>query len=374
MHGVRASLGALVLFPTWWHVHQHLHRATQPRRTHVSNNITSPLDRGISPFRSGFDDHLADIANLTTYQNGQADLRAWKRRVDFLAAQPGITDIRVEMPGSEVITYSNGHLRWNTMNMDTYGAAFDYTRKRHLNIILIAMPPLRKAHMSNAQYRAVIYSYYDEVGRFAKAHHITDININELGAHDFETGKLITNFTSSYLKSAVSLVIAAFHASRKYVPRVQIIVSESAAMTREATKRLLAVFAALKVADVPCVRGLNIYAGGPVEIGEIGALVGEVRKYGVVWVTEFGVASAGVESEASQVVKLGEIFGAIVKTGVKRVIGYEEMDEPRLQKLANISLAEKHYGILWRADGSMKPAAHVFLSIARHGIGSRRSA
>jgi hypothetical protein len=220
----------------------------------------------------------------------------------------------------------------------------------------------------------MISSFYNEVARFAKTHHITDININELGAHNFATGQLISSLTRGYLDGAVSLVVTAWHAIRRYARRAQIVVSESAAMTKESTKRLLAVFAALKAADVPFVRGLNIYAGGPVEIAEIAPLVDDVEKDGVVWVTEFGVASAGVESEASQVGKLGKIFGAIIKVGVKRVFGYEEIDEPRLQKLANIPLAEKHYGIVWRADGSMKPAAQVFLSIARNGIGNRRAA
>jgi hypothetical protein len=110
-----------VLFPAWWHVQQHLHRATHPHQPHVSNHTLSLPDHGINSFRSGFDDHLANIATLNTYQNGQADLQVWKRRVDYLAAQPGITDIRVDMPASEVTTYSKGHLLWNKMNMNIYG-------------------------------------------------------------------------------------------------------------------------------------------------------------------------------------------------------------------------------------------------------------
>jgi hypothetical protein len=159
------------------------------------------------------------------------------------------------------------------------------------------------------------------------------------------------------------------------VPHVRIIGSESAAMTLDATMRLLTVFAVLKKTDVPFVRGLNIYAGGPVETAQIAPLVDEVKKDGEVWITEFGVASGGGESEEAQAQRVGELFGLLLKDPVDRVLGYEEMDEPRLQSLTNIAPAEKNYGIVWRADWSMKPAARVFLSIARGGSEShyRRS-
>ncbi|MBV9282797.1 MAG: hypothetical protein JOZ41_22200 [Chloroflexi bacterium] len=331
--------------------------------------MASPLTRCGNTFRSGLVDHLTDIAKLTSNQDRQADLRAWTRRVDFLAAQPGIGDIRVEVAASDVASVSRGRIRWNGSNMNAYGAAFDHAHQRHINIVLIAMPPWRSADMSDVQYRSMLSSYYDEIGSFSAVHHIVDIDINELGAHNAVTGQPITNITPRYLNAAVSLVLVASHAVRRHVPKAQIIVSESAAMTPEATMKLLAVFAALKDAGVTFIRGLNIYAGGPVEVAEIAPLIDTVRRDGDVWVTEFGVPSVGANGEATQALRVEQIFEAIIKAGVKRVIGYEEMDEPRLQHLTNLSPAEKNYGIIWRADGSMKPAAGVFLSIARRGSG-----
>jgi hypothetical protein len=363
--GVRTSLGALSLIPACCHTHLLLHTEIRPQPQHFRTQIDSVPTHTSDSIRTGIGDHLTDIANLTTYHSRQVDLEAWKRRVDFLADQPGITDIRVDIAASNVTVDLRGHLLWNKANIRVYGLAFDYAERKHLNIILIAMPPLRDADMSNPQYRSMIFAYYDLVGSFAKQHHIFDVNINELGAHNAATGRPVIRFTKEYLDGVVSLVVIASHAIERHVPHARIIVSESAAMTEEATKRLLAVFSALKQAGVPFARGLNIYAGGPVEIGEIGSLVDDVGKDGEVWVTEFGWASVGVQEETMQAQRIGEIFEAAIRAGVRRVIGYEEMDEPRLHNLGNIQAAEKDYGIVWREDGSIKPAAGVFLSLAR---------
>lgn len=367
---ISTALAAVALVPACWHISPSK-RVTDSQVAQINTHIHAAAAHRNTSFRTGFADHLTDIANLTNQHNREADLRAWKTRVAFLAAQPGITDIRVAIAASDLTTHSKGRLLWIKPNLNVYGAAFDYARTKHLNIILIAMPPRRDAGMNDSRYRSMTFSYYYEIGRFAKTHSIADINLNEFGVHNAATEQRVTSLTPKYLDGVVSLFVIASHAIRRYVPRARIIVSESAAMTEEATKRLLAVFAALKKAGVPFVRGLNIYAGGPVEIAQIAPLVDEVKRGGEVWITEFGVASVGVENEASQARKIGEIFGAIIKGPVKRVIGYEEMDEPRLQNLTNISSAEKNYGIVWRANGSIKPAAKVFLSIARNGNGKR---
>jgi len=362
---IRYLLGAAALLPAPWQLHAQTSSGVRPNPVPVVKQVASQTPYQLNQFRSGLGDHLTDIADLTGDHNRQVDLQDWKKRVNFLAAQPGITDIRVDIAASDVAVYSKGRLAWNARNLSLYGAAFDYARARNLNIILVAMPLPRQVNMSDAQYRAMIDAYYGRLGVFAAAHGITDINLNELGAHNPITGRPVSSFTPAYLAEVVSLAGLAWHAIETRVPHARLIVSESAAMTDEATKRLLAVFAALKAAGIPFIRALNIYAGGHIEIGEIDPLIEDVAKGGEVWVTEFAFSSVGVKGEKRQAKGIGQIFERIVESGARVAIGYEEMDEPRLQRLRNLPAAEKHYGIVWRRDGSLKPAGEVFFGIAR---------
>jgi hypothetical protein len=341
----------------------------------AASSLPVQLRRESAPFEldrllgghDGFEDHLSDIVDLTSVANRAVDLRAWKRRVDFLARQASIEYIRVDMPALETVSLVRGRLVWNQANLKVYGAAFNYARARRLSIILVAMPPLRVRAMTDAAYGRMVRAYYDTIARFATAHRIADINLNELAIYDPATGGLLPDFTPAYLARMVALVTTASSAAKALAPKARIIVSESAGFTDETTRRLLGLFGALKTAGVSFIRGLNVYAGGPVEIAEIPWLVAAVRRDGEVWVTEFGVASYGQEDETVQARKLGQIFEEALRAGVGVVIGYEEMDEPRLQNRPGVSPAEKHFGILWRQDGSLKPAAEVFLAIARGG-------